>query len=146
MIWIWLLLQQVWAENTASSSMRCFPECKRWAPWQQGPHWAGRLLHGWQAPRRCPGRSCTAKEGAGHCSLLDSQPTRERRDGRLLDREDLSRGLSQVLSHELDTWQCIYILPLLTVCYYSDTYSRETWASSLNPLMSVSGNRKDESV
>lgn len=95
MIWIWLLLQLVWAEKRKSSSMQCFPGYKRWAPWRQGPRWAGRLLHGWQAPRRCPDRSCTAREGAGHCSLLDSQPTRERRDDRLLDREVLSRGLSQ---------------------------------------------------
>ena len=50
--------------------------------------------HGSPAPKRCPDRSCTAREGAGHCSLLDSQPTPQKEgDERLLDREDLSRGL-----------------------------------------------------
>lgn len=95
MIWAWLLLQQVWTEKKWSLlSMRCFPEYKRWVPWRWGPHWAGRPLHGLPAPKRCPDHSCTAREGAGHCSLLDSQPTPQREgDDRLLDREDLSRGL-----------------------------------------------------
>lgn len=95
MIWVWLLLQQVWTEKQWSPlSMRCFPEYKRWVPWRWGPHWAGRPLHGSPAPKRCPDRSCTVREGAGHCSLLDSQPRVQREgDDRLLDREGLLRGL-----------------------------------------------------